>query len=324
MSLALLAPLACGDDSGDDPTESTTAVATGSSGVSGPTTVSGVESTEDGGTATSAPTAADSTDTAADSTGGSTDATGSTDSTGGTAGSTGTDSGSTGGTEGVEIPTDPVCDNCTAGARVGFHGMALFGQDNHFLAHIPLYSAPHNLQLVAHIELRDAMDNLITDDFGSGDYSLAPNGSFSLDDVGLGNSVEYSADIHNGNFEHGAPVLYPNVTVTVVTPLVGKDLPDDSPIAAGTQEHYLVGETDDAYLVNFIRNDRSYQQILNVESVDGLAFGPDVAPRVVTTNAGPLGPGDGPLMTTVGDSDVTLTVDDEIWCLLGAGFFNFC
>ncbi len=320
-----LLPVACGDDGSDAATTEA-----GSSGGSGGQDTAG-PATSTGAAATGMPTSDSETGPDATTTGDGADETGDTtgDTTGGTSGgsedTTGdTTEGSSSTGSGVMLPTDPVCPDCTAGNRVGFHGMALFGHSDHFLAHIPLFNAPHDMQLVAQIEIFDFDENILVDDFGAGEYSLAPTEAFSLDSLGLGVTTEFFADVHDGNFEHGAPVLYPDVVVMVNTVLVGRQLPDDDPIADGLQEHYLVGANDEAYMLNFIRDQRAFQQILSVSEVDGATLTPDIAPRVVTMSASPLASDAGTVQSTVGDIDLSLTIADEIWCLDGPSFFTPC
>lgn len=320
--------IACSDDD-SDAAPTTDSGSTGSTeGGATTTSMSTAGDASDGGTTAGPSTDGGTTSTdggTADDTGGTTDGTegGTTASaTDDTSGGTTADGSSSGGA--VDLPTDPVCPDCSAGERIGFHGMALFGDSNHFLAHIPLFMAPHNMQLVAHIELHDAGDTLLTDDFGAGEYSLAPTSAFSLDSLGLGVTTEFTADVHNGNFEHGAPVLYSDVTVSVVTVLVGRQLPDDDPIAADLQEHYLVGHNDEAYMLNFIRDQRAFQQILSVSGVEGATLTTDVAPRVVTMSATPLASDAGTVQSTVADIELSLTIADELWCLVGPNFFTDC
>jgi len=318
---------ACADDGAAEDSESseatgadTAGVSTASTGTTSPTSSSGPDTSTgiDSGTADTETGDDGTTSTGPDETTGT-----SGDETSGDATSGDTTEGSTTGGAAM-LPSDPVCVECVAGNRVGFHGMALLGNDHHFLAHIPLFNPPHDMQLAARIELLDGGGDPIVDDFSDGEYSLAPNETFSLDDLGLGLTTEFSADVHDGNFEQGAPVLYPNVTVSVQAVVLARELPDNSALPDGTEEHYLIGTNDEAYLLNFIRNSRAYQQFLRATDVQGAALDPDGAPRVVTASDGPLTGASGTIGSTAGDVDLSLTVEAEIWCLDGPDFFFAC
>ena len=119
-------------------------------------------------------------------------------------------------------------------------------------------------------------------------------------------------------------MLYPNVTVSVQAVVLAKELPDASAIADGEQESYLVGTPDEAYLLNFIRNARAYQQFLTVSDVQGATWDIDGAPRVIAESAGPLSGGDGTIDVMAGDVELSVTIEDEIWCLDGPDFFFPC
>src|SRR5690606_31138916 len=136
------------------------------------------------------------------------------------------------------------------GDRVGGHGMALFGHRNYYLAHIPIFSRPHNEQLVMKVQLIGEDGQAIDHNFGAEGFSLSPDTHISLDDMANGDVVTYTGNIHQGNFEHGGPVVFENVSVTIEKVLVARNLPGNNVIDDGVQHYFLLGDEKEAFLLN--------------------------------------------------------------------------
>src|SRR5512147_3160612 len=91
-----------------------------------------------------------------------------------------------------------------AGDRVGTHGMVVFGRrGGYFLEHIPMYSPPHDEQLVMRVSLHTAAGAPLDADLSDQGYSLQPATTFSLDELVLREHAGFAGDIHRGNFEAG-------------------------------------------------------------------------------------------------------------------------
>jgi hypothetical protein len=216
------------------------------------------------------------------------------------------------------------------GDRTGLHGMVLFGRNHHFLEHIPMFRRPHNEQLVMRVTLNTAQGALIETDFSDQGYSIKPTSQFSLDDLTLRKRVQFTGDVHRGNYEEGSPRILANVRVTVEDVLVARNLPGTEPIAAGDQEYLLIGEPDDAYLTNYIREARGFQQILRVDAIAGVTPSHSRVHRITARSANRLAPAAtdalvampkaGALETT----RVTVNVGAELWCLQAPEFFERC
>jgi hypothetical protein len=214
------------------------------------------------------------------------------------------------------------------GDRTGLHGMVLFGRTNHFLEHIPMFQRPHNEQLVMRVALTDAQGQPIDRDFGDAGYTVKPTTQFSLDDLSLGKRVAFAGDIHRGSFETGGPLLLRNVKVSVEEVLVARNLPGTEPIAADEQEYFLVGEPDDAYLTNVIRDSRGVQHILRVDAVVGFAPSPSRVHRIKAKALQRFAPSMqvSALMPKAGAEGTRLMLDvaTELWCVRAPDFFDAC
>jgi len=214
------------------------------------------------------------------------------------------------------------------GDRSGLHGMVLFGRTTYFLEHIPMFERPHNEQLLMRVTLREAGGAVIDRDFGDAGYTLKPTTQFSLDDLTLGKRITFTADIHRGSFETGGAVLLRGVKVSVEEVLVARNLPGTEPIEDGEQEYFLVGEPDDAYLTNMIRDSRGVQQILRVDAVAGVVPSPSRVHRIKATSPARLA-AQAQVSATVpkagaAGTAVTLEVTDELWCVTAPDFFDAC
>ena len=141
--------------------------------------------------------------------------------------------------------------------------MVVFGRrGGYFLEHIPMYSPPHDEQLVMRVSLRGAAGAPLDADFSDQGYSLEPAARLSLDDLVLREHASFVGDIHRGNFEAGGPVIHPGVTVAIDQILVARRLPAADRAAPA---YYVVGDgAGAAYATNAIRDARGIQQIVRL------------------------------------------------------------
>jgi hypothetical protein len=150
-----------------------------------------------------------------------------------------------------------------AGDRVGTHGMAVFGRrGGYFLEHIPMYSPPHDEQLVMRVSLHTAAGAPLDADLSDQGYSIQPAAAFSLDDLVLREHATFVGAIHRGNFEAGGPVIHPAVTVAIDEILVARRVPAADRSAPA---YYVVGDgAGAAYATNAIRDGRGIQEIVRL------------------------------------------------------------
>ena len=216
------------------------------------------------------------------------------------------------------------------GDRMGLHGMVLFGRTNYVLEHIPTFARPHNEQLVMRVSLATAAGAPIEHDFSDQGYSIRPTTQFSLDDLSLGKRVAFAGNIHRGNFEQGAPVLLANVKITVEEVLIARNLPGGEAIGADEQEYFIVGDAEDAYATNFIREARGFQQILRIDAIEGATPSRSRVLKVRAKSVRRLSPSTTPATGSIakaGETDgtpVSLAIGGELWCLKAPEFFERC
>ena len=216
------------------------------------------------------------------------------------------------------------------GDRQGLHGMVLFGRTHYYLEHIPMFTRPHNEQLVMRVTVHTAQGVLVETDFSDAGYSIKPTTQLSLDDITLGKRVRFTADVHRGNFEEGGPILLSGAKITVDDVLVARNLPGVEPVADDEQEYFLIGEPDDAYLTNYIRAARGFQQILRVATIDGVTPSLTRVQRLTAKSPNRLAPAAADVMAATpkagasASTRVTVTIGAELWCLTAPDFVTRC
>ncbi len=141
--------------------------------------------------------------------------------------------------------------------------MVVFGRrGGYFLEHIPMYSTPHDEQLLMRVSLHTTAGTPLDADLSDQGYSLRPATQFSLDDLVLREQASFTGDVHRGNFEANGPVLYSKVTVAVDAVLVTRRVPAAD---SSSPAYYVVGDASGAaYATNAIRNARGNQQIVRL------------------------------------------------------------
>ncbi|MES2019610.1 MAG: hypothetical protein V4484_24210 [Pseudomonadota bacterium] len=145
-----------------------------------------------------------------------------------------------------------------AGPTYGEHGMALFGgKDGLYAAHLPMFHAPHDYQVVLRLRLADkAQDSALRKRLNgrSALWTLAPE-KFDLDRLAPGAAYplkHFKGDLVLGHFEQGGKTQYAGVDVVVEQVLLFHQLsaqraqsPTASYIQLGTgAQRFLVKQID--------------------------------------------------------------------------------
>jgi hypothetical protein len=208
----------------------------------------------------------------------------------------------------------------TAGGRKGVHGMVVFGQRDRgvFLSHIPMFRAPHDVQLVIEVKLTDGPDDLSQELF-----TLEPK-PFSLDDLMLGHVKTVEGTLYRGGFEQGGkPVGTVHATVVRV---IRQSMLGTSPSASMLQ-YLAVGAAKRAYLIHLIGGAPSFDQILAADLSNAGIPEPALSEGVVLTVpnrsdtlAERLTPGSVTARTTETAPAVSLTISRELSILVGPDF----
>lgn len=204
---------------------------------------------------------------------------------------------------GDEVSTPTASENALALGRVGSHGMVLFGsKEQAFLSHIPMFHAPHDVQLVTAVRVEGPAN--LPNDFGDRLYTFVPE-RLSLDALRLGKLTTFKGTIYLGNFEDGGRPLPGEVVVTVTRVVHQHLLVASTPAAPHAQ--LLVANATATYAI---------------DRIDG-APGRDKIARVVLGAGAPTAAelGTGVFRT---DAQVTFTSATVLSCLVGPDFAAPC
>lgn len=133
-----------------------------------------------------------------------------------------------------------------AEGRFGMHGMVLFGgQDGLYASHLPMFHAPHDVQVVLKLRFADAtLDRAMRArlDGTTALWTLAPE-RFALDRLAPGADrplADFAADVVEGHFEQGGVVRHRQARVAVEQVILYRQL-DGAPSVRMTSRYVPVG-----------------------------------------------------------------------------------
>jgi hypothetical protein len=216
------------------------------------------------------------------------------------------------GCRGPEAVSAPV-----TGDHVGKHGMVLFGREKLHLSHIPMFDAPHDLQLVVEANVLSGVPNdarVFSDKL----YTVAPKAKFSLTDLARGALTEMTGTIFDGNFEDGGKPLYPDVHFSVTRVEYRRPLVKTTARSASL-DYLLVGTDSDPYLVHIIDTPTSFDQVVALAPAKSVQAG-----TVVTIEGGINDVTKRPTTGALHAATSTLQARTELSCLLAPGFGARC
>jgi hypothetical protein len=166
-----------------------------------------------------------------------------------------------------------------ANPTFGQHGMAMFGgRDGIYAAHLPMFHAPHDYQVVLRLSIGDStIDRLVKArlDGKTALWTIAPE-NFELDRLAPGAKQPlktFQADLVLGHFEQGGKAQYRNVPVVVEEVLMFRRL---SPVQhASRQARYVqIGSGVQRFLVKEIDSRPDFDHIVGYKAAGGAARNP--------------------------------------------------
>ena len=148
-------------------------------------------------------------------------------------------------------------------AYVGVHGMALFSKSSSIYAsHLPLYTKPHDVQLIYKIENKDlALLQTVRD----GDLVTIKPKPFNLQRLMRGEKMVINADVYSGYFERDGMLVYENVPITFAKLLYVRKM-DDLKDSSRQQEYDAISLNKSYKIyVHKIQKAPSFDHILHVD-----------------------------------------------------------
>lgn len=145
------------------------------------------------------------------------------------------------------------------------HGMVLFGSDQLFVSHIPMYMTPHDYQALAKVSLSStglaAYKKYNTN--GQQYFTIAPR-PFVLPQLLNGTLKSFQADIYRGSFEQGGRVIASGVTVTVESVDYQARLSKATAPAASLQ-YLTLNDGDSSFLAHKITAPNNFDHIVQIK-----------------------------------------------------------
>ncbi len=151
----------------------------------------------------------------------------------------------------------PLVAAATEPERPGLHGMLLFGgREGLYASHLPMFHSPHDVQLLLRLRATEAgleaqlRQRLAS---GAGYLTLEPE-RFDLNRMQPGHAQALSgfrANLHEGHFERGGPLLRPATAWAVEEVLLFSRL-DPRPRQAGQQRFFCFGRGRECFLVKWL------------------------------------------------------------------------
>jgi hypothetical protein len=152
--------------------------------------------------------------------------------------------------------------------RMGSHGMVVFGGGKGavFLSHIPMFRAPHDLQLILQVKLRHPSWKA-TPSFDEEGHTLESE-HFDLSALADGRLRGFKGTVYRGNFQAGGDALWKDVVVTVEQVLVARGIEENGYPALALQ-YWLISAPGQTYLLHYISRAPDYDHVLTAKGGEG-------------------------------------------------------
>jgi hypothetical protein len=152
-------------------------------------------------------------------------------------------------------------------AAPAVHGMFVFGDQATYVSHLPMFHAPHDMQLILKVKLGDVRCPTARNSYlaakaaGKTLFTLEPE-LMDLELLANGSKTEFKAAVYDGHFERGGKKLgWLKVQVEKIilsTPLNGAATPS-------VIDHYLVfGGAGEYFAAHLIQAKPSFDAILKI------------------------------------------------------------
>ncbi len=226
-----------------------------------------------------------------------------------------------------------------AKAPPGVHGMVIFGENEIFASHIPMFMIPHDWQALFKVTLShpsvDAMAVYKKARARNGSLLTVQPKPFVLPPLLKGETKSFEANLFLGNFEDGGKEILSGITVRVEKVLEVHHLSPDN-VALTSLNYYLVQDGKTGYLVHQISAPDNFDQIIAVDMpaqfslpaseklpVLNLEYADNLDTKLKNGQSFTLTP-EGKLIQNSMPGASTLNVKSAFYCTVGPDFFNRC
>jgi hypothetical protein len=152
----------------------------------------------------------------------------------------------------------------------GVHGMVMFGHDNIYLSHLPLYAHPHDWQIILQVAAKDSklLAEIKTQLAEKTLLTIEPE-MFDLMRLNPTNTKtplkSFKANIYIGHFERDGKLWKKNIEIQVLQVKAFRQL-DPSTTKPTNSEYYVLGDKKHTYLIHRIFGRPDFDQIIHLQS----------------------------------------------------------
>jgi hypothetical protein len=171
------------------------------------------------------------------------------------------------------------------------HGMLIFGTDNVYASHLPMFHSPHNYQIIIELTMdKVAKQKFMADQLKNPQYTtytIEPE-RFVLPDM-IAKQGSFKANVYRGHFERGGVKIADGITfkinkVVYFKKFEANDAKKDSAV------FLLFGSPKEQFAVHQISNKPDFEQIIQVKmgltnAIETTAFSPSNTPIGISGNA---------------------------------------
>lgn len=146
------------------------------------------------------------------------------------------------------------------------HGMVLFGSEQLYVSHIPMYMTPHDYQAIAKVSISEAgLEAYKKANVAGGQtyFTLAPR-PFVLPLLLNGSLKSFKADLYRGSFEQGGRVIASGITVNVDTVDYQARL-SKATAPAASLTYLTLNDGVDSYLAHKITAPNNFDHIVKIK-----------------------------------------------------------
>jgi hypothetical protein len=151
------------------------------------------------------------------------------------------------------------------------HAMVLFGDKNIYLSHMPLFSPPHNDQVILEVSLTkdgEHPEDTFRDDrksSGTRFYTVKPP-EMHLSVLEPGAS--FVGDVHRNSYEDDGELVQSGVTVTVKQVVYAQKLDPNTAAPTGGSHYLCFGQPGEFFAAHHITSAPSFDQIVSLTILD--------------------------------------------------------
>ncbi|WP_299765021.1 hypothetical protein [uncultured Dokdonia sp.] len=147
------------------------------------------------------------------------------------------------------------------------HGMLLFGSEDIYASHLPMFYSPHDYQVLLELTFSNEDKQKYIEHKkqhpNSPTYTIAPE-RFVLPDM-INNPRPFKITVYQGHFERGGITILKDISVSIKHVVYFKKFnPKDAKIK--TADYILFGNNKEQFLVHQISNKPDFEQIIEVKT----------------------------------------------------------